>query len=83
MKFKQKLPLSLAAIALTASNLVAAQTTLLNASYDVSREFYKDYNAAFVANHKKTTGKDVRSTSPMAAQVPRRAQSTTGLMRMW
>jgi sulfate transport system substrate-binding protein len=33
---------------------------LLNASYDVAREFYKDYNAAFVAHYKKTTGKDVK-----------------------
>ncbi len=38
---------------------VSAQT-LLNASYDVAREFYKDYNAAFVANYKKTTGKDIK-----------------------
>jgi sulfate transport system substrate-binding protein len=29
-------------------------------SYDVAREFYKDYNAAFVAHYKKTTGKDVK-----------------------
>jgi sulfate transport system substrate-binding protein len=60
MKFKQKMTLALAGIALTASNLVAAQTTLLNASYDVAREFYKDYNTAFVAHYKKTTGKDVK-----------------------
>jgi sulfate transport system substrate-binding protein len=26
----------------------------------VAREFYKDYNAAFVANYKKTTGKDLK-----------------------
>jgi sulfate transport system substrate-binding protein len=38
----------------------ASAQTLLNVSYDVSREFYKDYNAAFVANYKKTTGKDVK-----------------------
>ncbi|HSV57806.1 MAG TPA: sulfate ABC transporter substrate-binding protein [Variovorax sp.] len=37
-----------------------AQNNLLNVSYDVAREFYKDYNAAFVANYKKTTGKDVK-----------------------
>jgi sulfate transport system substrate-binding protein len=37
----------------------AASTTLLNVSYDVSREFYKDYNAAFVAHWKKTTGDDL------------------------
>ena len=30
--------------------------TLLNVSYDVSREFYKDYNTAFAAHWKKTTG---------------------------
>jgi len=47
-------------LALTASNLAAAQTTLLNASYDVAREFYKDINAAFIANYKKTTGKDIK-----------------------
>jgi len=60
MKFKQKLTLALAGLAITATNLVAAQTTLLNASYDVAREFYKDYNGAFVAHYKKTTGKDVK-----------------------
>jgi sulfate/thiosulfate transport system substrate-binding protein len=60
MKIKQKVALALAGIALTATNLVAAQTTLLNASYDVAREFYKDYNSVFVAHYKKTTGKDVK-----------------------
>ncbi|NMM08304.1 sulfate ABC transporter substrate-binding protein [Polaromonas sp.] len=60
MKFKQKVTLALAGIALTATNLVAAQTTLLNASYDVAREFYKDYNSAFVAHYKKSAGKDVK-----------------------
>ena len=38
----------------------AQQATLLNASYDVAREFYKDYNAAFVAHYKKTTGQDIK-----------------------
>lgn len=37
----------------------AAGATLLNVSYDVSREFYKDYNAAFAAHWKKTTGEDL------------------------
>lgn len=59
MKFKQKVTLALAGIALTATQFVAAQT-LLNASYDVSREFYKDVNLAIVANYKKATGKDVK-----------------------
>ena len=60
MNFKQKLTLAGVFIALTASNLVAAQSSLLNASYDVAREFYKDYNGAFTAHYKKTTGKDVK-----------------------
>jgi sulfate transport system substrate-binding protein len=60
MNFRQKTTLALAAIALSASNLAAAQTTLLNASYDVAREFYKDINTAFIANYKKTTGKDIK-----------------------
>jgi len=42
------------------SGLNASAQTLLNASYDVAREFYKDYNAAFIANYKKTTGKDIK-----------------------
>ena len=60
MNFKQKTTLALAVLALTASNFVAAQTALLNVSYDVSREFYKDVNAGFIANYKKTTGKDIK-----------------------
>ena len=52
---------SIAAAALLAvSGLNVSAQTLLNASYDVAREFYKDYNAAFVVNYKKTTGKDIK-----------------------
>ena len=36
----------------------AQQQTLLNASYDVAREFYKDYNAAFVKYWKVKSGRD-------------------------
>jgi sulfate transport system substrate-binding protein len=49
----------LASVLLVGSSMASAQT-LLNVSYDVSREFYKDLNAAFVAHHKKTTGKDIK-----------------------
>jgi len=55
-----KIKLLLAAFALAASGVASAQQTLLNASYDVAREFYKDINAAFVPFYKKATGKDVR-----------------------
>ncbi len=51
---------ALAAIALSTSALAGAQTTLLNVSYDVAREFYKDINVAFAASHKKSTGKDIK-----------------------
>ena len=39
---------------------MASAQTLLNVSYDVSREFYKDVNAVFVANYKKTKGLDIK-----------------------
>ncbi len=45
---------------LAVSGINVSAQTLLNASYDVAREFYKDYNAAFIANYKKTTGKDLK-----------------------
>lgn len=34
----------------------AGPVSLLNVSYDVSREFYKDFNTAFAAHWKKATG---------------------------
>lgn len=45
-----------------AAGLVApswADTTLLNVSYDVTREFYKDYNVAFARYWKQSTGETV------------------------
>lgn len=61
MQSKNRLKTLIATAALAASGLAAAQPpTLLNVSYDVAREFYKDYNPAFVAHYKKTTGKDVK-----------------------
>ncbi len=36
-----------------------AQTTLLNVSYDPTRELYRDINALFAADWKKKTGEDV------------------------
>jgi sulfate transport system substrate-binding protein len=56
---KKFLRVAFSTLALAAA-AASAQTTLLNVSYDVSREFYKDYNAAFVAHYKKTAGKDVK-----------------------
>lgn len=55
-----KLKTLLASIALAAAGAASAQTQLLNVSYDVAREFYKDYNAAFIAHYKKTKGVDIK-----------------------
>ena len=48
------------AAAVVASGSVLAQNQLLNVSYDVAREFYKDYNTAFIAHDKKTKGVDIK-----------------------
>lgn len=48
--------LAAAALLIGAPALAQPGPTLLNVSYDVSREFYKDYNAVFAAHWKKTTG---------------------------
>ena len=42
-----------------ASSVFAADVTLLNASYDPTRELYVDFNKAFAANYQKETGKSV------------------------
>ncbi|MBO0712814.1 MAG: sulfate ABC transporter substrate-binding protein, partial [Acetobacteraceae bacterium] len=53
-----RLALGLGVMALTAPQ-AAAQTTMLNVSYDPTRELYRDINALFAAERKKTAGEDV------------------------
>ena len=49
------------ALALTlAAGAARAETTLLNVSYDPTRELYQQYNAAFAAHWKKETGEDLK-----------------------
>ena len=48
--------LGILALALASSPARAADPTIINASYDVSRELYKDVNDAFIADWKKKTG---------------------------
>jgi sulfate transport system substrate-binding protein len=56
----------IAAFALTTATLVgaslaqAAEVTLLNVSYDPTRELYVDYNAAFAKYWKAKTGQDIK-----------------------
>ncbi|MFL6600649.1 MAG: sulfate ABC transporter substrate-binding protein [Steroidobacteraceae bacterium] len=68
MKFKHWLPrvAAIAAFGLGAATLFggslaqAAEVTLLNVSYDPTRELYVDYNAAFAKYWKGKTGQDVK-----------------------
>ncbi|MBP0649798.1 sulfate transporter subunit, partial [Mycobacterium tuberculosis] len=52
--------LAAAGIALALSAPAAAQTRLLNVSYDPTREFYKEVNAAFAARWKAEGNGDLR-----------------------
>ena len=49
----------LALAAFAASGLALAQNALLNVSYDVAREYYKDYNPVFVKYWKQKAGQDI------------------------
>src|SRR5438105_6110258 len=50
---------AVAGLLLWASSAVAADLTLLNVSYDPTRELYADFNKAFAAAYSKETGKSV------------------------
>jgi sulfate/thiosulfate transport system substrate-binding protein len=52
-------PVMLATMLLTGPALHAEATTLLNVSYDPTRELYDDYNKAFTQYWKKKSGKDI------------------------
>ena len=57
---RSALNLALATLALTAAPWAqAAGPTLLNVSYDVARELYKEINPAFIKHWKATTGEDL------------------------
>jgi sulfate/thiosulfate-binding protein len=56
---KRTLTLLLSGLALIASAAGAKDITLLNVSYDPTREFYRDYNAAFAEHWKAQTGDTV------------------------
>ena len=63
MKTRRQIIQALAATALSASAITAhtqpAPVTLLNVSYDPTRELYVEYNAAFARHWKAKTGQDV------------------------
>ncbi|MGZ5780350.1 MAG: sulfate ABC transporter substrate-binding protein, partial [Burkholderiaceae bacterium] len=56
----KKLIQVLSAIVLVAPSVYAAEISLLNVSYDPTRELYQDVNAAFAKQWKAKTGDDVK-----------------------
>ena len=56
---RQALALAVAASLVGGASVAQAQTTLLNVSYDPTREFYQEYNAAFAKHWKEKTGEDI------------------------
>lgn len=57
--FLSKLVRSALVIALAASSAYAAEVTLLNVSYDPTRELYQDFNKAFAKQWKAKSGNDL------------------------
>lgn len=49
----------IASVVLTVGGQALAQTTLLNVSYDPTRELYQDFNPLFAKHWKEKTGEDV------------------------
>ena len=62
------------ATAMAATSAAYADVTLLNVSYDPTRELYKAINAALVANWKAKTGETVTIQTSHAAPAPRRGR---------
>lgn len=56
-----------------------ADTTLLNVSYDVTRELYKDIDSAFIADYKKKTGETVSVRQSHGASSAQALSVTQGL----
>ncbi|WAR46703.1 sulfate ABC transporter substrate-binding protein [Methylomonas rapida] len=59
MTAKTSLKTLLAALAIFASHAAFADRTILNVSYDPTRELYQDYNKEFIKYWKDKTGEDV------------------------
>jgi sulfate transport system substrate-binding protein len=61
------------------ASVAHADTSLLNVSYDVTRELYKDINSAFVASYKKTAGETVEIKQSHGASSAQAMAVTQGL----
>jgi sulfate transport system substrate-binding protein len=61
------------------TSVAHADTTLLNVSYDVTRELYKDIDSAFVADYKQKTGEAVSVRQSHGASSAQALSVTQGL----
>ncbi|MDR5839076.1 sulfate ABC transporter substrate-binding protein [Caballeronia sp. LZ034LL] len=66
-------------ITLGMTGVAHADTTLLNVSYDVTRELYKDIDSAFIADYKKKTGETVSVRQSHGASSAQALSVTQGL----
>lgn len=80
---KHFLRAALVALTLSASALAGAQTTLLNVSYDLSREYFRDINAAFIAQQLASSGQTITINQSTVAPARRRAPSPTAWRPTW
>ena len=79
MHLNTTLTLAAAALALAVVLPAQAQKTLLNVSYDVAREYYKDYNPVFAAYWKKRAGESVSINQSHAGSTPQARAVADGL----
>ena len=79
MRLNTTLTLAAAAVALAVALPAQAQKTLLNVSYDVAREYYKDYNPVFAAYWKKKAGESVSINQSHAGSTPQARAVADGL----
>jgi hypothetical protein len=73
--------LPLVAGLLFAGSALAADVSLLNVSYDPTRELYAEFNRAFASAYQKARAS--RSSSRMAARDRRRVPSSTDCRPTW
>lgn len=59
ISFRLRALLAFSLLTAALPGISSAQSTLLNVSYDVAREYYKDYNPVFAKFWKQKTGQDV------------------------
>ncbi|HEX7858888.1 MAG TPA: sulfate ABC transporter substrate-binding protein [Verrucomicrobiae bacterium] len=65
--------------ALSSGSFAADKNTLLNVSYDVAREFYEKYNALFIEDYKKKTGRTIKVNQSHAGSTKQARAVVDGL----